>query len=97
MENKLMLKDYVGKRDINIMIDANIKGQKYDRETIKNERLLKNVFIKTDKKGNQWLYVEWQPKDKFILGDKSTCIDCGYSGLMLGDSHNLNGLYVMAV
>jgi hypothetical protein len=92
-----MLKDLVGKKDIDIMVDIAIKGQKFESKfTHINPRLLKNVYIKKIK-DNEFVYVEWKAEGRIIFSDKDSCNDCGYSGLMIGDYHYLDNLYLETV
>lgn len=92
--DKLMLKDFIGQKDINIKVDISLKGQKFDREDIPNKRVLKNVYIKKDKKQNEWLYIEWMPEGRIQSINDSSFNDCGYSGVMLNENHNLDKLYL---
>lgn len=97
MCKKLMLKDLVGQNAINKIIDVSIKGTKHDFERVVNERLLKQVDIKKEKNGDQWLYIKWETEGRILLNDDNTCNDCGYSGVKLGENHELEKLYVNAV
>jgi hypothetical protein len=94
MADKLFLKDLVGKKDLNIMIDITIWGQKLQLslDKLENHRLLKSVQLK---KG--WIYVYWEPGNDIILCDGSRCHDCGYSGLQIGDTYHLEDLYLKTV
>jgi hypothetical protein len=94
MPEKLFLKELAGKKDLNVMIDITIWGEKYQLNLDKpeNHRLLKSVEIK-----DGWIYVRWQRGNDITLCDGSTCFDCGYSGLKLGENHPLDTLYLLTV